>query len=149
MMIGTTRAGWTANRTLALILGIVFIIMGIVGFITPTENSTGVQALFGIFDVDTFQNIFHLITGLIGIAAAFTEYSVTFNRIVGVIYTLLGLLGLIPALYMPTYGNDTGRFLSLTHLSIGDHILNIGVGLIALAIGFYVERRSTLRAPNL
>lgn len=83
MMIGTTSAGWTANRMLALILGIVFTIMGIVGFITPNENSTGVQALFGIFDVDTFQNIFHLITGLIGIAAAFTGYSVTFNRIFG------------------------------------------------------------------
>ena len=34
----------------------------------------------------------------------------TYNRVFGVIYTVLGLLGLIPALYFPTYGTDAGRF---------------------------------------
>ncbi|MGI9061727.1 MAG: DUF4383 domain-containing protein [Ktedonobacteraceae bacterium] len=144
-MIRQTRTDWTANRTLALILGIVFVILGVVGFFTPQENSTGVQALFGIFDVDTVQNVFHLITGLIGLAAAFTGQSINFNRVFGVVYTLIGLLGLIPALYFPTYGTDSGRFLGLTHLSIGDHILNIVLGVIALAIAFYADR--AMRRP--
>jgi len=48
------------------------------------------------------------------------------------------LLGLIPALYFPVYGNDNGRFLGLTHLSAADHVLHIVLGLIALAIGFYL-----------
>jgi Domain of unknown function (DUF4383) len=137
-MIQETRASWTPNRLLALIIGVVFTILGIIGFFTPLENSTGVRAILGIFDSDTFGNIFYLITGLIGIAAVFTGLSVMYNRAFGIIYTLIGLLGLIPALYSPVYGNDNGRFLGLTHLSIADHVLHIVLGLLALAIGFYL-----------
>ena len=145
-MIRETKKDWTPNRILALVLGIVFILLGVVGFFTPTENSTGVRAIFGIFDSDTFQNVFLLITGLLGVAATFTGWSVLFNRVFGVVYTLIGLLGLIPALYFPVYGNDNGRFLGLTHLSIGSHILDIVLGLLALAIGFYLlNRRSAAR----
>ncbi|HEY0754503.1 MAG TPA: DUF4383 domain-containing protein [Ktedonobacteraceae bacterium] len=144
-MIQETKKGWTPNRTLALVLGIVFLILGLVGFITPTENSTGVRAILGIFDSDTFQNVFLLITGLLGLVAAFTGWSVLFNRVFGVVYTLVGLLGLIPALYFPVYGNDNGRFLGLTHLSVADHILDIVLGLLALALGFYLIQRSNSR----
>jgi Domain of unknown function (DUF4383) len=137
-MIQETRAAWTPNRMLALSIGIIFTILGIVGFFTPLENSTGVRAILGIFDSDTFGNVVFLITGLLGLAAAFTGLSVMFNRAFGIIYTLIGLLGLIPALYSPVYGNDNGRFLGLTHLSIADHVLHLVLGLLALAIGFYL-----------
>ena len=137
-MLPATRATWTPNRTLALIIGVIFTILGVVGFLTPIENSTGVKAVLGIFDADTFGNVFYLITGLLGLAATFIGQSVTYNRIFGVVYTLIGLLGLIPALYSPVYGNDNGRFLGLTHLSVADHILDIVLGLLALAIGFYL-----------
>jgi Domain of unknown function (DUF4383) len=70
-MIQETRATWTPNRIVALIIGLIFTILGLVGFFTPLENSTGVKAIFGIFDSDTFGNVFYQITGLLGIAAAF------------------------------------------------------------------------------
>ncbi len=147
-MARVTRKDWSHNHTVALIVGIIFVILGIVGFITPTENSTGVIAIFGIFDSDTFGNVFMLVTGLIGLAATFTGYSVHFNRVFGVVYTLIGLLGLIPALYMPVYGTDAGRFLGLTHLSVADHILDIVLGVIALVVSFYlVSRKRGVRAP--
>ena len=150
-MIQETRATWTPNRALALIIGIVFTILGLVGFFTPLENSTGVRAVLGIFDSDTLGNVIYLITGLLGIAAAFTGLSVMYNRAFGIIYTLIGVLGLIPALYFPVYGNDNGRFLGLTHLSVADHVLHIVLGLIALAIGFYLlgARGATRRAARL
>jgi uncharacterized membrane protein YuzA (DUF378 family) len=66
-MIQETRATWTLNRTLAFILGVVFTILGLVGFFTSLENSTGVRAVLGIFDSDTFGNVFYLITGLLGL----------------------------------------------------------------------------------
>jgi uncharacterized membrane protein HdeD (DUF308 family) len=151
MMVQETRATWTPNRTLALVIGLVFTILGLVGFFTPLENSTGVRAVLGIFDSDTFGNVFYLITGLLGIVAAFIGQSVTYNRAFGVLYTLIGLLGLIPALYSPVYGNDNGRFLGLTHLSVADHVLHIVLGLLALAIGFYLvgTRRANTRAARL
>jgi heme/copper-type cytochrome/quinol oxidase subunit 3 len=145
-MFQRTTNRWTANRILALVLGIVFTLLGIIGFFTPPENSTGVQAILGIFDSDLIHNIFYLITGLLGIAAAFTGYSRTYNRVFGVVYVLLGLLGLIPALYFPAgaYGTDRGLFLGLTHLNAGDHILHLIAGLLALAVGFLVTDSNTL-----
>ena len=150
-MIQETRATWTPNRMVALSIGIIFTILGIVGFFTPLENSTGVRAILGIFDSDTFGNVVFLITGLLGLAAAFTGLSVMYNRAFGIIYTLIGLLGLIPALYSPVYGNDNGRFLGLTHLSIADHVLHLVLGLLALAIGFYLigARGANRRAARL
>ncbi len=139
-MLQQTTTTWTANRILALALGVIFTILGIIGFFTPTENSTGVQAIFGIFDSDLIHNIIYLVTGLLGIAAAFTGYSRHYNRVFGVVYLLWGLLGLIPVLYFPagTFGTDSGLFLGITHLNAGDHILHIIAGVIAIVVGFFM-----------
>jgi hypothetical protein len=140
-MVQRTTTLWTANRMLALALGIIFTVISIIGFFTPQENSTGVQAVFGIFDVDRNHNIFYLITGLLGIAAAFTGQARLFNRVFGILYLLLGLLGLIPALYFPagTYGTDNGLFLGFTHINAGDHILHLITGVVAIVVGFFVK----------
>src|SRR2546423_4299601 len=100
---------WTANRVLALVLGVIFTLLGVVGFFTTPENSTGVQAVLGIFDSDLIHNILYLITGLIAIAATFTGLARLYNRGFGIVYLLWGLLSLIPALYFPAgkYGTDS------------------------------------------
>jgi uncharacterized protein DUF4383 len=140
-MVQRTNTLWTANRMLALALGIIFTVISIIGFFTPQENSTGVQAVFGIFDVDRNHTIFYLITGLLGIAAAFTGQARLFNRVFGILYLLLGLLGLIPALYFPagTYGTDHGLFLGFTHINTADHILHLITGVVAIVVGFFVK----------
>jgi uncharacterized membrane protein HdeD (DUF308 family) len=131
---------WTTNRIVALAIGVVLLLVGIIGFFLPAENSTGVQALFGIFDVDVVHNLVHLLSGLIGIAAAFTGWSRRFNQVFGIVYILIGLLGLIPALYFPAgaYNTDRGLFLGLMHINAGDHILHLVVGIVAAAVGFFV-----------
>jgi len=146
-MVKQTTIRWTANRILALALGIIFTALSILGFFTPQENSTGVQAIFGIFDVDLPHTIFYLLTGLLGIAAAFTGQSRLFNRVFGIIYILLGLLGLIPALYFPAgaYGTDNGLFLGVTHINAGDHILHLITGIVAVVVGFFLKDSTTTR----
>ena len=141
-MLQRTEATWSVNRIVALALGVILTIVGIIGFFTPMENGTGVRAVFGIFDVDTLHSIIHLVTGLLGIAAAFTGQSRLYNQVFGVVYTLLGILGLIPALYFPagSYGMDSGRFLGLIHISVADQILHLVAGLVALYVGFLYER---------
>ena len=151
-MVQRNNTVWTPNRILALTLGIVFTLVAIVGFLTPLENSTGVRAELGIFDVDTVHSIVHLLFGLVGIAAAFMGFSRRYNQAFGVIYIVLALLGLIPALYFPagSFGTDNGLFLGLMHLSIADHVLHLVTGLAAAAVGFGVsdtgriERRATI-----
>jgi len=129
---------WTVNRAFALALGIVFTLLGIIGFLTPVENQTGVQHLLGLFDVDLTHNIIHLGTGLLGIMAALVGQARTFNQVFGVIYTALGILGLFPFLYFPigSYGQDAGLFLGLVHMNAADHVLHLITGIPALIVGF-------------
>ncbi len=139
-MLQETRSSWSANRITALVIGIIFLLIGIIGFFTPTENATGVRAVFGIFDVDTLHSIINLIVGLLGVGAAFSGQSHLFNRIFGIVFTLFGLLGLIPALYFPagSYGTDNGLFLGLVHDNAGDHILHLITGIAALVVAYYI-----------
>ena len=146
------RAGmiWTVNRIVALVLGIIFALLGIIGFFTPAENATGVQASLGNFDGDTVHNVLYLLTGIIGIAAAFLGGSRTFNQIFGIFYTLIGILGLISALYFPagSFGTDKGLFLGLTHMNAGDHILHLITGIAAIVVGFFLAGTATHATPT-
>ena len=138
-MVQRTTA-WTANRIFALVVGIVLLLVGIIGFFTPTR-AYGVQEIFGIFDVDLVHNLIHVLSGILGIAAAFMGWSRTYNRVFGIIYVALGILGLIPVLYFPSsaFGQDNGLFLGLTHINAADHILHLVIGLAALAVGYLVR----------
>jgi uncharacterized membrane protein HdeD (DUF308 family) len=131
---------WTTNRIVALVIGVVLLLVGIIGFFVPAENSTGVQAIFGLFDVDVVHNLVHVVSGILGIAAAFTGWSRRFNQVFGIIYILIGLLGLIPALYFPagTFGTDRGLFLGLMHINAADHVLHLVIGIVGAAVGFFV-----------
>jgi hypothetical protein len=151
-MLQKPNSPWTVSRITAVVLGIIFALIGIIGFFTPTENATGVRAVFGIFDVDTLHSVINLVVGLLGIASAFTEQSHMFNRIFGIVFTLFGLLGLIPVLYFPagSYGTDNGLFLALVHDNAGDHILHLITGIAALVVAYYVVgsgRRRLFQSP--
>ena len=145
-MLQRSSSSWTANRILALVLGIIFTILGIVGFFTAPENSTGVRAILGLFDSDLIHNIFYLITGLLGIAAAFSGQARSYNRAFGIVYFILGLLSLIPALYFPAgkYGTDSGLFLGLTHMNAGDIILHLIAGVLAILVSYFVTDSNSI-----
>ena len=124
----TSTSAWTTNRIVALVIGIVFFIVGVLGLIFDTTSGS----VFG-FDVDLVHNLVHVVTGILGLAAAFTGWSRRFNQIFGVIYLLIGLAGLVPALYF------SQRLLGLMHVNAADNVLHLVVGLGAAAIGFFVN----------
>ncbi len=131
----TTTTAWTANRIVALVIGIVFTLIGILGLFVSTSMTPG--SLLG-FDVDIVHNLVHLVTGLAGLAAAFTGWSRRFNQIFGIIYIIVGIAGLIyPALYFD------GRLLGLMHVNAADHVLHLVVGLVAAGVGFFVTDYNT------
>jgi hypothetical protein len=134
---------WTPNRILALVIGIVFTLVGILGFFSTSTMQP--SYIFG-FGVDVVHNIVHLVIGLLGIAAAFTGWSRLYNQIFGIIYLLLGIAGLIPALYFLSMGST--RLLGLTFVNGADNVLHIVVGLVQIGVGFFVHETRTTSNMN-
>ncbi|MBE9014242.1 DUF4383 domain-containing protein [Pseudanabaenaceae cyanobacterium LEGE 13415] len=118
------------ERTIALILGIIFLAIGIAGFIPAfmsfpgdapvsgdvyiprLSSSAGYGHLFGLFPTNYVHNAVHIVVGLLGIAAA-TSFSgsLVYNQGFAIAYTAIVLFGLIPATnttfgLMPIYGNN-------------------------------------------
>jgi hypothetical protein len=119
------------NRIVALVIGIVFSLIGLAGFLVSSSMAKG--NLMG-FDVDLVHNLIHLITGIAALAAAFMEWSRRFNQIFGIIYLIVGLAGLVyPGLYF------NGLLLGLMHVNAADHVLHLVVGLVAAGVGFFVR----------
>ena len=110
-----------STQTFALVVGIAFAIVGVVGFIpalTPPHvhpNVTvaaGSGLALGLFPVNAIHNLVHLAFGAWGVLAANGfDTSRAYARVVAVAYGLLTVLGLVPATnsafgFVPIYGHD-------------------------------------------
>jgi uncharacterized membrane protein YtjA (UPF0391 family) len=89
------------------------------------------------FQVDLVHNLVHLVIGIAGIAAAYTGWSRTYNQVVGIVYLLVGVAGLIPGLYFDQ------RLLGLMHVNAADNVLHLVVGAVQAIVGFGVGERTT------
>lgn len=110
------------TRYFALIVGIVFTLIGLLGFIPnlislpvgiPAFTIKGGYAyLFGLFPINLWHNIIHLIVGVLGIIAYLRlEDARRFAQGLTIFYALLAVFGLIPYThtmfgYIPIFGND-------------------------------------------
>lgn len=108
-------------QTFARIFGIVFLVVGIGGFIpglTQPHDHPGLTVeaasgmAFGLFPVNVLHNIVHILFGAWGLFAAGSFGGArTYARSVAIAYALLTVLGLIPATnttfgLVPIYGHD-------------------------------------------
>jgi hypothetical protein len=137
----------TPLQTVAMLTGIVFLLVGILGFIPGiTTNAPGDFAggdsdaeLLGIFQASILHNIVHLLFGLAGLALARTwDGARTFLIGGGVIYLALWILGLIGgANWVP--------------VNTADNWLHFVLGVGMVGAGFVLSRegaaRSTAMAP--
>jgi hypothetical protein len=107
--------------TAALVFGVVFTLAGIAGFFPalpppgapPLIVEHGHGLALGLLPVNTLHNVVHLLFGVLGIAAARGALMSPrdYFRLVAVAYTLLAVLGLIPATQttfglIPIWGAD-------------------------------------------
>jgi hypothetical protein len=99
-------------KTIGMLLGWIYVIVGIAGFIPALGGSfsmTG-STLLGIAQVNALHNIVHLVIGIAGVTMSRTEEGAgTFCKTFGVILLLLGVIGFItPNLFgiLPIGGGD-------------------------------------------
>ncbi|HEX6999329.1 MAG TPA: DUF4383 domain-containing protein [Gammaproteobacteria bacterium] len=132
-----------AIRNFALVYGIVFLLVGIAGFVPgfvtpmgpadpPLEVTAGAGRLFGFFPVNYLHNIVHIAFGVWGLAVyRNASGAVMYARAVAVVYAVLTVLGLIPA---------ANTLFGLVPLHSHDVWLHLLLAAIAAYFGFVVPR---------
>jgi hypothetical protein len=111
------------TRNFALIFGIVFLAVGVLGFVPglvhapgPNHPDMAVNSfygdLLGLFPVNVLHNIVHVLFGIWGLLA-YKSWSAakTYARGVAIIYAVLTVAGLVTGLntmfgLVPLFGND-------------------------------------------
>ncbi|HKO79034.1 MAG TPA: DUF4383 domain-containing protein [Chitinophagaceae bacterium] len=121
-------------KTAALVIGIVFIAVGLLGFI---ENPIIGASHNAIFHADTFHNGVHIGSGILFvlIAMAAPGFASTLMILFGIVYLLIGAAGLI------SYGTDGfGKVLGVLHVNGADNLLHVGLGLLILVAGIATRK---------
>jgi len=126
-------------QTVALAFGAIYLAAGVLGFLPFLGGSDTLtnSALLGLFKINLLHNLFHIVIGIAGLAAASSApNSKTFCQVVGVILLLLGVLGIFLA-------SPLG-LLYIGGLDIGLHLVT---GAVLAYFGFAapVSTRSDLR----
>jgi hypothetical protein len=116
-------------KTIAKILGVVFILVGLAGFAMP--NLLGAH-------LNTAHNLVHLVSGALALYfgfAATLSAARLFCIVFGVVYALLGVCGFL----LGTGGDRMLAIDDLLMLGTMDHVIHILLGAIFLVGGFLTK----------
>jgi hypothetical protein len=132
----------TTVQTLAMLIGVVFLAVGILGFIPGITThydelgfaGTDSQAeLLGLFQTSILHNIIHLLFGIVGLALARTiDGARTFLIGGGVIYLVIWIYGLLI---------DKGSDANFVPMNTADDWLHFALGVGMIALGYLTTRQ--------
>lgn len=135
-------------KTVALVYSVVFLVIGVLGFIPGITTDYGTMAfagheseakLLGIFQVSILHNIVHLLFGVVGLWLARTVSGARAFLIGGgVVYAVLWIYGLIvdhdaPANFVP--------------VNTADNWLHLILAVSMIALGLILPPRHRTNAP--
>lgn len=135
------EAGWTPIRVFVLAFGVVYTLVGILGwlnlFLTGVDTDAALVAetgeLLGIFAVDPVHNIVHIAAGLVGIGAASRSDLARYYALgLGIVLLLLAAWGF--ALVGAT-GTEIDEILGLVSVNPADNWLHLLSAAALLALG--------------
>jgi hypothetical protein len=140
----TTAARRTHVQKAALVVGVVFLLVGVLGFvpgITTNYDTLSFAShhsdarLLGLFQVSVLHNIVHLLFGVAGLLLARTTAGARRYLIVGgIIYLVLFVYGLLV---------DDMSSANFIPVNTADDVLHLVLGLGMIALGAVLTRRST------
>lgn len=132
-----------ALRLIAAIVGAVFLLVGILGFIPGITTDYGTlqwygpgsdAELLGIFQVSVLHNLIHLVFGVAGLAMSATAAAARAFLIGGgVIYLLLWIYGMVI---------DKDSMANVVPVNRPDDWLHLGLGVGMIALGLLGSRVS-------
>ncbi|MFJ7213530.1 DUF4383 domain-containing protein [Amycolatopsis sp. NPDC098790] len=143
-----TSTGRTATQLTATVVSVVFLLVGVLGFVPGITTNydqlsfaghNSMAMLLGLFMVSILHNIVHLLFGVVGLAAARTPRGAfVFLVAGGVVYLVLWLYGLVI---------DHGSSANFVPVNNADNWLHLvlGVGMIALGL---LTGRAARSAPT-
>lgn len=127
MSMSTAMSDKTPAQMFALVFGVVYLVVGLVGFaITGLEDfaSESEKSLL-IFDINPLHNIAHLGVGALFLVGSRShDAAKPVNLVIGIVYLLLGVLGLAGVLVDDLINNNTA-----------DTFLHLGTGALAIFFG--------------
>ncbi|MCW2818985.1 MAG: hypothetical protein JWR42_1772 [Marmoricola sp.] len=144
---GTDRTDGTAASTarkVARAVGIVFLVVGVLGFVPGITSHYGDLSfaghhsdakLLGIFQVSVLHNIVHLLFGVAGLALSRrADSAIAYLIGGGVIYLVLWIYGLVI---------DKSSGANFVPVNNADNWLHLVLGLGMVALGVVLRRRPT------
>jgi hypothetical protein len=123
------------NRLLAIIFGAAYVLIGALGF-TVTSGvgffSTEGGLLLGLFEVNIFHNVAHILIGAALLMAGLSNIRAarTVNSVVGAAYLVLGLAGLFLV----------GTVFNILAINVADNVLHFASAALLLAVGLGADR---------
>ena|SRR5688572_15759263 len=117
-------------KSAAIIFGLVFLLVGILGFIPSVAPN---HMLLGIFHVNAAHNIVHLLSGVVALVCGLAGPGAArlYFRIFGVVYGLVAVLGFVQG--------DT-LLLGLISNNRADVWLHVVIAVASLVLGFAPAR---------
>ena len=137
----------TAVQLAATVVGAVFLLVGVLGFIPGITTGSGLgfaghasdAYLLGLFQVSVLHNVVHLLFGVAGLAlgrsAAGSKGFLTWG---GAIYLILFAYGLVFG------GASAGNFVPL---NAADNVLHVLLGVGMLGLGLVLGRTTAAARP--
>ena len=122
------------TKTAAIIWGVLFIGVGLLGFIS---NPIIYDSHTAIFHADKVHNMVHIVSGALFllIALALPGSASVFLIAFGIVYFFLGIMGLV------NYGSEgMGQLLGFLHVNGADNFLHIGLGIAIFLSGIFFQR---------
>uniref|UniRef100_UPI0031D0E39C DUF4383 domain-containing protein n=1 Tax=Saccharothrix mutabilis TaxID=33921 RepID=UPI0031D0E39C len=135
-MTTATRGVRRPVRTAALVVGVVFLVVGVLGFVPGVRQGdlafagphTG-ALLFGVFAVSVLHNLVHLLFGVLGVVASrWAGAARTFLVAGGFVYLLLWVWGSVVHEGGPLPVNPADNWL---HFALGAGMVLLGVATTA------------------
>ncbi|MFK4483565.1 MULTISPECIES: DUF4383 domain-containing protein [unclassified Curtobacterium] len=134
----TDRFAGSSIQKVALLVGVVFLLVGIAGFVPGLTSGSlagaghgSMAMLLGVFQVSVLHNVVHLLFGVVGVlAAGYATGSRMYLVLGGVVYFVLWVYGLFTA------GHSFGaNFVPLNWADNWLHLV-LAVGMVALGVVF-------------